>query len=258
MTMRANRIALAAAALVGVTTVTLFATSARAQAPGQAAPGQAAPNQTAPAQPAQGKPALGKPGEGGTPIQPAAKKQGMPGMGGTIQPAPAYKAPQMAKEGPFDPKSSRYANLKFNTKVGSFKVLGTDEVLAQGTLKMSFKGTVMVSDLEPGGTVNFTGNVRKEYTTDDKRKTLYFGKGTITVAGRYKSLQFFGQDLDANFFGLGIFRLYGEFDKDLKTGTYQVDQGEKMPWGTNGMQVAVPNPQMSSATRQGIKVKKDN
>lgn len=253
MTMRANRIALVAAALVGVSTVTLFATSARAQGPGAGAPGQTTAGQAAP-----GQPAPGKPGAGGAPIKPRPGKPGIAGMGGTIQPAPPYKAPQMEKEGPFDPKSSRYANLKFNTKVGSFKILGTDEVLAQGTLTMAFKGTVMVSDLEPGGKVSFSGDVRKEYTTDDNRKTLYFGKGTMTVAGRYKSLQFFGQDLDANFFGLGIFRLYGEFDKDLKTGTYQVDQGEKMPWGTNGMQVAVPNPAMSSATRGGIKVKKDN
>jgi hypothetical protein len=136
----------------------------------------------------------------------------------------------------------------FHTNVGSFKLLGVNEEPAEGVLEMSFKGTVLVSNLEPGGTVQVTGDVRKEIDDPSLRRQVYFGDGSIKIVGKMRAVQFFGRNLNAQYKGFGFLRLYGEFDRDLNTGYYWYEgDEEKMPWGTHGAQMPVPKPDFAPA-----------
>jgi len=128
--------------------------------------------------------------------------------------------------------------LTFESSVGSFKLLGSDETPATGTLSFNFNGTVLVTGDE--AKVTTEGNVRQEYEKKEFAKKLYFGQGKMTVTGKVRSIQFFGSDVKGSFKGIGIMRMYGEFDKNLETGYFQFAGGERTPWGTNGLQVAVP------------------
>jgi hypothetical protein len=135
-----------------------------------------------------------------------------------------------------------YAGLDFQSNVGSFKLLGAGDTPAMGKLTFSFTGTVLVSGLEKGSKVTTSGNVRREINDTKHNKAVYHGTGTMTVDGRVRAVQFFGRDVKAKFFGQGIFRLYGEFDKNLGTGTYKyAGSTEVRPWGTGGMTLAVPS-----------------
>lgn len=129
----------------------------------------------------------------------------------------------------------------FNTNVGSFKLLGINEVPVEGTLDITFKGTVLISNLDKDSTLIISGDVRKEI--DDKKlaKQVYFGRGRITICGKWRAVQFFGSDLRARFNGFGYCRLFGEFDKNLDTGYFWFN-GDKQqtPWNTGGMSMVIP------------------
>jgi hypothetical protein len=131
----------------------------------------------------------------------------------------------------------------FNTNVGSFKLLATDEDPAEGTLDIVFRGTLLISNLEPGSTLLVTGNVRKEIDDQKYKRQVYFGDGRITLVGKFRSVQFFGRGLRGAFDGHGIARLYGEFDKNLDTGLYWYEGfQQKNPWSTGGSPMQVPLP----------------
>jgi len=184
----------------------------------------------------QGKPAA-KPVRGEEKIQPASTPEAAPATLGK----------------PVDLKNGNFNGVNFHTNVGSFKLLGSDPNLVQGKLDFGFKGTVLISDLEEGSKVSVSGDVRKEYTTDDKSKILYFGNGKISILGRFRAVQFFGQNLKGRFFGWGVFRFYGEFDKNLDTGSYQLDGGQLMPFGTGGATITIEG---NGASGGEVKVKK--
>lgn len=142
----------------------------------------------------------------------------------------------------------------FETKIGSFKLIGSPEVPVRGTLTINFSGTVLISELR--GTITPVGNIRREYQNDKFKKVGYFGKGKLIVQGTMRSVQFFGRDLTGSFKGVGLMRLYGEFDKDLKTGFYWYDPSEKFAWGNGGMMAVVP--QRLSTPRELPKVRDSN
>ena len=142
--------------------------------------------------------------------------------------------------------------LNFETSVGSFKLLGSDETPATGNLSFNFNGTVLVTGED--AKVAVEGDVRQEYENKEFAKKIYFGKGKLTVTGKVRSVQFFGSDLKGSFKGVGIMRMYGEFDQDLNTGFYQFAGGDKIPWGTGGVQTPVPQ-QIYNQTTNDVKVK---
>lgn len=138
-----------------------------------------------------------------------------------------------------------FGHINFETHVGSFKLQGTDETFVTGALQMNFSGTVLISGVRPGTQVTVTGNVRKEYETEDKQRQVYFGTGKVVVLGQLRALQFFGRELSGRFDGVGIFHFYGEFDKNLETGFYWNDGQDaqhRTPWNTGGGSVPVPDP----------------
>ncbi len=127
-----------------------------------------------------------------------------------------------------------FATMHMRTKIGSFKIVD-----AQGRLDFSFKGTVLISQLK--GTAVPSGNLKKEY--DAHGRTVYFGTGRIVVTGSWRGIQWFGTDMNGVWYGAGLARLAGEFDKDLNTGEFWFsDPTRKEYWLTSGiMTVTLPS-----------------
>ncbi|HSI71801.1 MAG TPA: hypothetical protein VK934_01375 [Fimbriimonas sp.] len=146
-----------------------------------------------------------------------------------------------------------HGKVFFNTNVGSFKLMATDENPAEGTLDMSFRGTLLISNLDPASTLIVTGNVRREINDEKYKRQVFFGDGRITIVGKFRSVQFFGRGLRAAFDGHGFGRLYGEFDKNLDTGLYWYQGFQtKTPWNTGGAPMQVP---LAGAVEPKVKVK---
>jgi hypothetical protein len=142
--------------------------------------------------------------------------------------------------------------LEFAATVGSFKLLGSDEAPATGTLKINFDGTVLISGRK--GQINTSGNVRQEYVNKEFEKEAYFGKGSLTLSGEVRSVQFFGRDLSGTFKGRALMRLFGEFDKNLDTGWIAYKGQKRDPWGTGGNVRVVPQ-QIFENKSSDLKVK---
>lgn len=132
--------------------------------------------------------------------------------------------------------------INFHTNVGAFKILGVADVPAQGTLDMSFEGTVMVSGPAQDATVVPYGEVALELDRSDRGRRVYFGKGRLVVSGDYRAIQFFGRGLKAKWTGFGVLRLYGEFDQNLETGQVWYEGQEKQSWNTGGFMFQNPQP----------------
>jgi len=145
------------------------------------------------------------------------------------------------------PVKPDYDEFNMETSIGSFKIIEfNDDKPPEGHFEMTFTGTVLVDTTEavknPRGLttqVKTEGNVKKEITYHGRE--VYFGKGKIIVDGGWHALQWFGRDMAAKFYGCGVFRLSGEFDKKLETGFFWYkDASKKQDWGTGGMQPTVP------------------
>ncbi len=136
--------------------------------------------------------------------------------------------------------------LSMKTNLGSFKLVShSDEDPLRGHLEMSFTGTVLVSGLDAKGKVTPSGGVRLEYADDAHKKRVYFGTGKLVVDGTARSIQWFGRGMQGTFVGRGLLRLYGEFDKDSKTGDYWFGpmsdtKSARIAWNSLGMQVDIP------------------
>jgi hypothetical protein len=133
--------------------------------------------------------------------------------------------------------------LYLKTNVGSFKILGIPSRSAEGKIQISFTGTLLINKStadEPK--ITTTGNIRKEYDNAQHLQVAYHGTGAMTIDGKFASIQWFGRDMTARWDGFGIARLVGEFDKDLKTGTYWYGENpdDVREWGTNLRETPVP------------------
>jgi hypothetical protein len=128
--------------------------------------------------------------------------------------------------------------LKFSTNVGSLKILNQGPTNPNGHLEMSFTGTILVSG---NPKMVLTGNVKKEYEDKPHHKSVFSGTGKIVIDGEFENLQWFGKNLTGSFKGHGYIRLYGDYDANLKTGTYTFGDNLKTgDWGTNGTSLNIP------------------
>lgn len=124
-----------------------------------------------------------------------------------------------------------FGTLHLQCNLGSFKIYG------QGALTINFKGTVLVSKLK--GNVSYTGAIKKEYEALDR--LVLHGQGQVKVSGTWRAIQWFGSNMDAVWYGAGLVRISGEFDKDLKTGEYWFDDPQdKKPFNTFGIPIDLP------------------
>lgn len=140
------------------------------------------------------------------------------------QPAtPEQMGPYAGKQG--------YATMHFQTNIGSFKMID-----AEGRAEISFRGTLMISQLKDGAAV-FTGNVQKQY--DDHGRQVWFGVGKVVVTGKWRAIQWFGRNMKGVWYGKGLLRMAGEFDKDLYTGEFWFDDpSQKQQWTASGTYTA--------------------
>jgi len=126
-------------------------------------------------------------------------------------------------------------------KVGSFRIQGSDKLPSQGHLEVSYTGTFLLVGLQ--GKLQVSGNLRKEFEDPKTQRQVYFGTGKVVIDGIFKTAEWFGRDMNAEFKGIGILSLYGEFDKDLNTGFYwyAADTKRRIGWGVGGGgQITVP------------------
>lgn len=107
-----------------------------------------------------------------------------------------------------------YGTLHFQTNLGSFRIID-----GEGRVQFRFRGSLLISNLE--GDYSITGETRKEY--EDEDRVVYSGEGTVTVVGNWRAIQWFGTNMQGVWYGKGLMRIVGEFDRDGNTGTYWYD-----------------------------------
>lgn len=115
-------------------------------------------------------------------------------------------------------------------KVGSFKIASPGDERALGDIKMTFQGSVLIVNYGGSTPITATAGLRKEYENKDRNRVVYFGRGTITLSGRFRAMQWFGTDLDMTWKGMGLCRVSGKFDKDGNTGQYFVKGDAEPKW----------------------------
>ncbi len=131
--------------------------------------------------------------------------------------------------------------IYLSSGVGSFKIVGGSPTAPPvGRLEVSFTGTLLLSD--PQGDLQVTGNLKKEF--EAHKKVVYHGTGKVVINGKFFSAQWFGKDMTATFKCTALVRAYGEFDKNLDTGSfwYGNELTHKQPWMTGGRVIEVPQP----------------
>lgn len=127
-----------------------------------------------------------------------------------------------------------FSTLHMESNLGSFKIYP-----GQGRCEFSFTGTVLVSGLNDDGYVEASPGVIVEYT--GLNRTVYHGTGSIVVSGKWRALQWFGTDMSGVWYGQGMMRIIGEFDRDLNTGTYWYsDPSDVGNWPTNMIELVLP------------------
>lgn len=152
------------------------------------------------------------------------------------------KAPEKIDIGAERANAKGFDHIFLESKIGSMKIVPPSD-FASGHLVMNFEGTVLISGAQ--GTVNYEGNIKEEYVNEKYKKKVIHGKGKLILDGKFKGLQWFGKNLTADFKGEAIVRLYGEFDRELKTGLfwYEGAPDYKYDWTSQGWTAYVPQPE---------------
>ena len=140
-----------------------------------------------------------------------------------------------------------FGTMHFQTRLGSFRIV--DGV---GRVEINFSGSVMISQLK--GKYDITGNVKKEF--EKGGRVIYSGKGHLVVTGEYRAVHWFGKDLTGVWYGRGVIRLTGEFDRDQKTGEYWFEDPTKVTSWPGGNTMDIINPPVTPGYNPNVKVKK--
>lgn len=130
-----------------------------------------------------------------------------------------------------------YGTLHLEAPIGAFRMID-----GEGRVELSFRGTVLLSGLK--GKVTPGPGIKKEVSRGDRE--VYFGQGKIVVVGKWRAIQWFGGNMKAVWYGKGLARLTGEFDRNLNPGRYWYDNpdpAKKLYWFPNSA-ITVTLPQM--------------
>ncbi|ARU41460.1 hypothetical protein CCB80_10075 [Armatimonadetes bacterium Uphvl-Ar1] len=155
----------------------------------------------------------------------------------------AVSAPNFAQKATPE-QMGPYANrgdmgmFHMQTKLGSFKMIN-----GEGRVDFSFKGTLLVSHHTDGEMRVVSGNLRKEYSKNNR--TVYTGQARVILTGKWRGIQWFGSDLTAVKYGKGFVRVSGEFDRNMQTGFYWYeDPAAKNPFPASSViSLAIPPPE---------------
>ncbi len=131
--------------------------------------------------------------------------------------------------------------VAMKSKKCGFKINSKGDDKAFGKITISFKrGTLLVVGYKGVAPVVTGAGLRLEYNNDKRERMEYHGEGTLTLDGKFRSIEFFGGSLVCNWLGSGICRLYGEFDETGDTGSFTVKGEREKPWGTGGTYFTLP------------------
>lgn len=144
-------------------------------------------------------------------------------------------------------KTDGFGTMHFQTRLGSFKIID-----GKGRVEINFKGSVLISKLK--GTSVFSGNVRKEYSKNDRE--VWTGQGKVVVTGEWRGIQWFGRDLTAVWFGAGMIRLSGEFDREQKTGEYWYEDATNIRYWPGSSSIDIPCPENRAGYNPNVTIKK--
>lgn len=134
---------------------------------------------------------------------------------------------------------TKYGTLHLSTRLGSFRLIN-----GQGRVEFTFTGTVLLNRVEAGSygprVLSVSGNLRKEYEEGDR--IVYSGTGRVIVEGKWRAINWFGRDMNAVWYGQGIARVMGDFDRNLETGRYWYDNPNlRQPWPAGSIrEIRVP------------------
>lgn len=145
------------------------------------------------------------------------------------------------------PPNDGFGIIHLQTRLGSFKIID-----GQGRAEFDFKGTILVNKIE--GRLSVTGAVRKEYEKHDRQ--IWTGSGRVVILGKWRGLQWFGKDLKGYWYGGGMIRLSGEFDREQRTGEYWYEDPGKIFYWPGGSTIDVPVPEVRVGLNKKAKVKK--
>lgn len=138
------------------------------------------------------------------------------------------------------PVREDYSVMHLTTNIGSFKILN-----AEGKFDFTLRGSVMINRYE-GKPLIIQGNLQTQYKGNNR--IVVFGTGRIVLEGKWRGMQWFGRDMKAVWYGKGIARLTGEFDKNLETGWFWYeDANDKNAWSGQGS-FDIPNPPRKNQT----------
>jgi hypothetical protein len=137
------------------------------------------------------------------------------------------------------PDRADFATMHLRTQLGSFKIVPAGDTPAMGRFEMTFTGTVLIHDLK--GRLETAGKLRLEY--NDHGRRVFTGTGRIVVTGEWRSMQWFGSNMEAVWYGRGLIRVSGEFDRNLNTGEYWYDDPKQKYYWYPGASMQVELPQ---------------
>jgi hypothetical protein len=143
------------------------------------------------------------------------------------------------------PNEPGFGTMHFQTHLGSYKIID-----GHGRVEMDFTGTVLIDALK--GDYKFTGTVRKEL--EKYGRVLYNGKGHLVITGTWRALQWFGRDMQGVWYGKGVMRVSGEFDRDQKTGEFWFEDPDKIMYWPGGSSIDVPMPTQIQGYNPNVKV----
>lgn len=132
--------------------------------------------------------------------------------------ASAFAQPATAAQRAGVTPKADYGTLHLEAPIGAFRLID-----GEGRVEISFRGSVLVSSLQ--GKVTVGPGVKKEVTRGTRE--VYFGQGTIVVTGKWRAVQWFGGNMRAVWYGRGLARVTGEFDRNLNPGRYWYDDPSK-------------------------------
>lgn len=139
--------------------------------------------------------------------------------------ASAFAQPATAAQRAGVTPKADYGTLHLEAPIGAFRLID-----GEGRVEMTFRGSVLLSGLQ--GKVVPGPGVKKEVTRGDRE--VYFGEGRIVVTGKWRAVQWFGGNMKGVWYGRGLARITGEFDRNLNPGRYWYDDpGKKFYWYPN-------------------------
>lgn len=138
-----------------------------------------------------------------------------------------------------------YDHLFFTCSIGSFKLLQGGSNI-KGRVNLNCKGSVLITGFDPAKTKVTTNGFAKQFSTKEGSRVVYHGAGNIVIDGEFRAIQWFGTDLSGDIKAeTALIRLFGEYDKNLKTGLYWYEAAPdyKRDWMNMGWTVTIPQPE---------------